>query len=685
MAVTAKFIADFTEFNGAVGKAEVELKSFQSGAAQVEKQLKSMADSFSGRKLIQDATLAAEAVERIGGATKLTEAEIQRLAVVTGQAVEKMKALGIEVPPQIQKIATEAKTIQKQFADAGTEAKGLGGIFSSLQGPLASLAASFGVTFGVGAIVAFVKGSLDAADSLVRLHDTTDISVEALQRFQVAGDDAGNTVEEINAAIVQMENRVAGGDASAVAALTKLGIKFTEFKALSPEDQFVALSDAIRAVQDPSQQVALAMDVMGRKGAEVLPTLKRGFDDLKGAAVGMSEATVEKLDRAGDAWDAFWRKAKGVGAEAVAIGIDNISQALQVQARVLEQELATSLDRVTAKATTASKALGVLPEQFKVAGIPDDLEKIEEALTRTAEASIKLHETESTLFGRDIVERAKSYAAAIADMGGKMPPLAESQKRVADTMRDALTVMRASGEGASATATQFHNLYLESSGVAQALIAATQAMTFFAQNAPTAAEEEAEQFRRAAEEVAKFQQELYDVDKNQALVNEQIAEGKRQIDLVTAAHDAAGAAAQTSTSAAKAGYDDLTNSIRSTGAAIQALVPAAFDWAKAFQEAGFITHESLAGLGVNQSQQTRVQPRAGGGSVSAGAPYMVGEQGPELFVPSGGGSIVPNGALGGGGVVNIYVSGVIGSKVEIGDLIRTQVLSAVSRKWSAAR
>jgi hypothetical protein len=38
--------------------------------------------------------------------------------------------------------------------------------------------------------------------------------------------------------------------------------------------------------------------------------------------------------------------------------------------------------------------------------------------------------------------------------------------------------------------------------------------------------------------------------------------------------------------------------------------------------------------------------RAEGGPVNAGGAYMVGEKGPELFVPSSSGSIVPNGAMG---------------------------------------
>ena len=49
--------------------------------------------------------------------------------------------------------------------------------------------------------------------------------------------------------------------------------------------------------------------------------------------------------------------------------------------------------------------------------------------------------------------------------------------------------------------------------------------------------------------------------------------------------------------------------------------------------------------------------RAAGGSVSAGTPYVVGERGAELFVPSSNGTIVPNGGM--GGTINITVNGAI--------------------------
>ena len=51
--------------------------------------------------------------------------------------------------------------------------------------------------------------------------------------------------------------------------------------------------------------------------------------------------------------------------------------------------------------------------------------------------------------------------------------------------------------------------------------------------------------------------------------------------------------------------------------------------------------------------------RAKGGPVTGGTPYVVGEEGPELFVPGANGNIVPNHAMGGGSniVVNVDASG----------------------------
>ena len=70
------------------------------------------------------------------------------------------------------------------------------------------------------------------------------------------------------------------------------------------------------------------------------------------------------------------------------------------------------------------------------------------------------------------------------------------------------------------------------------------------------------------------------------------------------------------------------------------------------------------GVGTKGSffQVPSILGRAVGGPVTSNTPYMVGERGPELFVPGSSGKIVPNNALGSGGgsaniVVNVDASG----------------------------
>ena len=70
------------------------------------------------------------------------------------------------------------------------------------------------------------------------------------------------------------------------------------------------------------------------------------------------------------------------------------------------------------------------------------------------------------------------------------------------------------------------------------------------------------------------------------------------------------------------------------------------------QIVGFVTDTVAPALGI------KLPKREFGGSVSGKEPYMVGERGPELFVPGGNGTIIPNGNMrgAGGGGSNISVS-----------------------------
>ena len=66
--------------------------------------------------------------------------------------------------------------------------------------------------------------------------------------------------------------------------------------------------------------------------------------------------------------------------------------------------------------------------------------------------------------------------------------------------------------------------------------------------------------------------------------------------------------------------------------------------------ADFSISDALSSIGnLFSGDDEKVEGKYMGGSVTSGTPYIVGEQGPELFVPGASGSIVPNGAMGGSG------------------------------------
>lgn len=218
-----------------------------------------------------------------------------------------------KVQTELQKMGTVGEQANVRIKDSSKQSTSS---ISDMIGTVGGLGAAVGIGFGVAEVVSFGKSIMADVDALMRMHDQTGVTLQGLQKFQIAGDDAGNSLDQITGAITKMEDKLSSGDSGALGALNKLHIPFEDIKNLSPENQFIAISDAIRQVKDPAQQVQIAIDLFGKSGAQVLPTLKRGFDDVKDGAVGMSDETIAAIDEAGDMFTSLGRKAKGFAAEA---------------------------------------------------------------------------------------------------------------------------------------------------------------------------------------------------------------------------------------------------------------------------------------------------------------------------------------------------------------------------------
>jgi len=101
------------------------------------------------------------------------------------------------------------------------------------------------------------------------------------------------------------------------------------------------------------------------------------------------------------------------------------------------------------------------------------------------------------------------------------------------------------------------------------------------------------------------------------------------------------------------------------------------------QITGFITGAIQGAFMPREYSAPPVPPRAIGGPVSAGSPYLVGERGPELMIPSRSGTIIPNNKLGGGG--GVVVNQTINVTTGVQQTVRAEVMGLMPQIAEASK
>ena len=357
-------------------------------------------NSFSGERIIREASAAALAVQEIGGASKLTEAEMARVNRTTGEALAKMKALGLEAPAEIVKLneATQAT----------------GGLFSALPGPIKAVGASLMTALGpiaiAGTVVAAGKKLLDLTGNLTDLSAKTGISTTALQTLGYVTEQAGVSMDEIGGAVTKMSRALVGGDKSAVAGLQALNLSTADLLKMSPDQAFITIGDAIAKIENPMERATIATKVFGKSGADLLPAftgdLGKLADEAKRSGAILSEETVRGGDAAGDA----------LGRLANA-GLGLIGQVLGPLAPVIEL-VADLLGRVLgAAAQTVAKAFDFLKANLLAwkAVTLEGIAAIGEMAQKVPFLADKLGITTEAI--ADMRKSAADARQAIADMG----------------------------------------------------------------------------------------------------------------------------------------------------------------------------------------------------------------------------------------------------------------------------
>ena len=185
----------------------------------------------------------------------------------------------------VAQILVKANTAQAQKSIKGL-AKSLGGV----KGAALAVGAAAGVA-AVAGVAAFAKSSISAfaqaGDEVQKMSLRVGFSTEALSELKHAAELSGTSLGSLENGVKRMQRTILdaeNGLSTAVDAFEMLGVEMADVEGKTPEEQFTLLSNALAGVEDASKRSALAQQVFGKAGTQLLPMLaagKQGLADMR--------------------------------------------------------------------------------------------------------------------------------------------------------------------------------------------------------------------------------------------------------------------------------------------------------------------------------------------------------------------------------------------------------------------
>lgn len=137
-----------------------------------------------------------------------------------------------------------------------------------------------------GALFALVRSYAEAGDSAIKGAQKIGIGVEALQELRYAAKLANVETEELDSSLIKLTRNVAlaaRGDRAAARPFDRLGIAIRDANGhlRDAADLLPEIADKFQDLDDPLKKVALAQELFGKSGADLLPLLSGGSRELR--------------------------------------------------------------------------------------------------------------------------------------------------------------------------------------------------------------------------------------------------------------------------------------------------------------------------------------------------------------------------------------------------------------------
>ncbi len=148
--------------------------------------------------------------------------------------------------------------------------------FDGIKSIGAGLATSLTAAFSVGALTAFVKGTIDGLDALNDLKDATGASIENLSALEDVAARTGTSFDTVGASLVKLngvlKDAKPGSDTAKM--LQSIGLSAAELRRIDPAEALQRVAVALNRYADDGNKARIVQELFGKSVREAAPFLK---------------------------------------------------------------------------------------------------------------------------------------------------------------------------------------------------------------------------------------------------------------------------------------------------------------------------------------------------------------------------------------------------------------------------
>ena len=190
------------------------------------------------------------------------------------------------------------------------------GVMGRLRGAAGGLTSALGgilPVIGVAGIAAMGKQAIDAADNLNDLSQRVGVAVPTLSKFGAAAEDSGTSIEEVAKAMGRLSKGIVDPASKTNEALKSIGISSVDAsgKVRNVDAIMLDLAERFSKMPDGAEKTALALELFGKSGMNLIPMLNGGRDALSQYAATIDKPMAEAADKFNDAIKAVTRSLAG--------------------------------------------------------------------------------------------------------------------------------------------------------------------------------------------------------------------------------------------------------------------------------------------------------------------------------------------------------------------------------------